>query len=370
MEDNNIIYESSCSTLKSELLNSIIVCSYDHCYISTYLIKINCNTLNFKDLFEQACLFNKLNLVKYIIENYLIELRNDCIKYNTTQLGLDTTTLFNLFYSFVLIKKDNRDITLYLLEQIKLELDENYFLIYLNEIFMNNIRSIHSYSLKFNILLLKNYAIDINNDLFKICLQFNRFDLFNYILKLRKLQNKLDEETKIILISQIIDIYYQSSQSTHLLFDYKLFKISNYIISNTDNLDTLQSYKKYCVDNTTSCILRPVDATNNLPLNNILFNKYYKLIERKIKIIEFKFKHARKKIVYFFYNYVAPVIYHPKGRIAQNTINKLINNYNIIINLIINLIVNIIFNNILLFYCNNRMNIFSFIKHCNFINCS
>ncbi len=116
----------------------------------------------------------------------------------------------------------------------------------------------------------------------------------------------LNELLKFYIKNYLFDII-----STEEIF--QILQIFNYVLSNTNNLDMLTYFKNECYIY--------INNENHAYHSQIL--QFYMLTSHKNKYLEIKIKHSKKIILNFFYNYVAPIIYHPDRRIAQNTINKI-----------------------------------------------
>ncbi len=271
------------------LPDDTIISLFDYTNLTQYLIKYNIDEINLIRLFMTAYYENKLNIIKYIIENNIEDLEKQCIKDNYS---------FNNLFNVLLYTNSNFEIFKYLIKKTKIDA---------NKIFMEQ----DTYQkCKY---LLKNYTININCEVISKLIKIRLFDILIYVIKIKKIRNELNDELKNHCLNELLKLYiknyYYDKYNTK-----EIFQIFNYILSNTNNLDILSYFKNECY--------KYINNEELVYNNKIL--QFYMSTSLKKKYLEIKIKHAKKKILYFFYKFVAPVIYHPDRKIAQNTINNII----------------------------------------------
>lgn len=318
-------YKKTCVDNDIDEINKLI--NYDNCtnfmvwsvfYSNLDTIKFICNYIKsiidkqLKNVLQEkemnSALFysrnnlddiSQFNIVKYMIEFYV---SIGCFIYISE---LTINTLVDNGY-YLTIK--------YLLEYPENKNENFNIFCYNNSIFKRSCRGNNLDLVKY---LFEKYQ-PINNDFTILCNSISNINIFKFIINYPHTINQAvniycDYLLMMLIIYNTLDIINYLIQEFNLTYCDFLNSACKNIISEDTDLEQYHIFK---------LIINDIDNLQKYLDIATFHNK--KIIIQKIKEKQFQVKIAKKKIIYFWYNYVIPKIWNPQGKLTNKLINELV----------------------------------------------
>jgi hypothetical protein len=283
--------------------------------------------------FLKYCLEDDLDKVKYLYYNFKIDIEyvykiceNNCLNilkffcektsFNYTQalsLSINYLQIENIKFLLEYTKSINKFINIRVINTLivitckKLKLD---FLKYIFE-YCDSI----------------NYKIDIhmNDDsMFKLACIYNSLEMVKYLYELSVNINKPFE-----INEEIYYLCFKNFESNIETIKYILKISKNLNIDNNIAFEINCNIIVLCGSENYDKIIYLIDKTNNLDKYlEIAINSRCDIAITYIKLRQLRINHAKKIIIYFWYNYVLKHIWNPNGRLAKKLMEMSIEEYN------------------------------------------